>query len=363
MRKSQNIAIAGIVGVPGCYGGFETLAENLLDFHHRQNLPEQMVVYCSSKAYEAPRLETFKGAELRYIALSANGVASIPYDILTLFDAARRGTDKILLLGVSGAIAIPLLRLFSKCEITTNIDGIEWKRAKWRGIAKAFLKFSEKVAVRYSHKVIADNQAIADYVAEEYGAQCDVIAYGGDHAKLAQADTSVSDQLPAQYALSLCRIEPENNVNMILRSWKDDGLPLVFVGNWDNSDFGRTLKAEFKDHPNIHLVDPVYDAAQLRGIRDQATVYIHGHSAGGTNPSLVEMMHFTIPVLAFDCSYNRHSTQGQAAYFKDIDSLQTALTAVSDGQCIGMGERMRATAEDLYVWDKIGQKYFELLRR
>lgn len=361
MNSSKKIAILGIVGVPGRYGGFETLAENLVDFHLRQNLPEQIIVYCSIKAYDKERSSKFKHADLLYLPLSANGVSSIAYDIISLFHAAFCRVDRILLLGVSGAIAIPIIRVFSRSEITVNIDGLEWKRAKWRSFAKKFLKFSERIAVRYSHKVIADNQAIAEYVADEYGQECKVIAYGGDHANLAATDVSLAAKLPDEFALSLCRIEPENNVELILDAWQNDGLPLVFVGNWDHSEFGSTLKSKYQDHSNIHLIDPVYDPRLLKGIREKATVYVHGHSAGGTNPSLVEMMHFGIPVVAFDCTYNRHTTKNKAMYFSTLPNLRATLEALARAENSQIGTEMKSIAQEFYVWDKIGQQYFDFL--
>ena len=174
----NNLSIIGTVGVPACYGGFETLVENLLDEKDNQC---KVAVYCSSKAYtnQPPH---YKNAQLYYIPLNANGAQSIPYDIWSLCHAVFKGTDNILILGVSGAICLPIIRLFSKAKIVTNIDGLEWKRNKWSKLIQGFLKFSEKLAVKYSDVVIADNQAIADYVSQEYGVVSEVIAYGGDHA-------------------------------------------------------------------------------------------------------------------------------------------------------------------------------------
>ena len=174
----MNIKIIGTVGVPACYGGFETLVENLLDEKDEKNV----TVYCSSKSYkEQPN--TYKNANLKYIPLNANGVQSIPYDIWSLLHATITSkADNILILGVSGAICLPFIRLFSKSNIVTNIDGLEWKRNKWNTWAKRFLKFSEKVAVKYSDVIVADNKGIADYVTQEYGIASKVIAYGGDHA-------------------------------------------------------------------------------------------------------------------------------------------------------------------------------------
>ena len=160
--------------------------------------------------------------------------------------------DNILLLGVSGAICLPIIRLFSKTRIVTNIDGLEWKREKWNFFIKMFLKFSEKLAVKYSDVIVADNKAIADYVKSEYAVESEVIAYGGDHA--ITAELTPIDQ---NYALALCRIEPENNVELILEAFSQSDVKLKFVGNWSNSTFGQTMKAKYRIFENIDIIDPI----------------------------------------------------------------------------------------------------------
>lgn len=358
----KSIAILGTVGVPGNYGGFETLAQNLVDYHGAIADTADLAVYCSAKAFPA-RPRTYGTARLRYIGLDANGAQSIPYDALSLLDAVRRGDDRLLLLGVSGALILPLVRLVSHVVIITNIDGIEWKREKWKGLAKLILRASEWAAVRFSHVVIADNQAIADYVTETYARHCAVIPYGGDHALEAAPDPSAVANLPESYALALCRIEPENNVAMILEAFAGLNTPLVFVGNWDKSEYGRALKARFAGHPNITIHDPVYEPRALRAIRDRASMYIHGHSAGGTNPSLVEMMHFSIPVLAYGCSFNRHTTEKKARYFMSVAELTAAAHALSPEIAAQIGADMEEIAHRRYTWDQVGKAYFDLLER
>lgn len=357
----HHISITGIVGVPAKYGGFETLVENLVRYHEAKSLPGALTIYCSSKSFET-RPSTYASAHLRYIPLEANGVSSIPYDALSLLSAVWRKSDVILLLGVSGAIVLPLVRIFSKARIVTNIDGIEWRREKWKGLAKWFLRMSEKVAVRYSHDVIADNQAISDYVVKTYGRECQVIAYGGDHA-LDAVPSDISDlNLSAEYALALCRIEPENNVHMILEAYSRKlSFPLVFVGNWDNSSYGQLLKAKYQNTDNIVLLDPVYDPGRLLSLRKRARIYVHGHSTGGTNPSLVEMMHFGIPVFAYDCLFNRFSTDDKAIFFENSDDLYQKIEDLSEVQSKDIGGYMESLAMELYTWSKVGDSYFSLL--
>lgn len=363
VMAQRRYAILGTVGVPAAYGGFETLAENLARYHAKQAHPSALVIYCSGVAFEE-QPANFVNARLRYLPLNANGPQSILYDLWSLFSAAWHRTDVILLLGVSGALGIPILRMFSRARIITNIDGIEWKRAKWSGLAKRVLRWSEHAAVRWSHEVVADNQAIADYVNATYDRPCRVITYGGDHALATPAGPGSALDLPAEFALALCRIEPENNVAMILAAFtRMDIRPLVFIGNWDNSDYGRELKAKYKNAPNLLLCDPIYDPPSLRHVRDRAAIYVHGHSAGGTNPSLVEMMHFGLPVIAYDCEFNRYTTNREAAYFRNADELVDAVEGLDAESSRRNGARMAEIARERYTWDKIGAEYFELMER
>lgn len=361
MTPPFKIALLGTAGVPGRYGGFETLAENLVHYHAAIGHSSKLTVWCSSKDnVEHP--DHFEMADLRYVNLRANGAQSSIYDAISLWQAVRSGYDHILLLGVSGALALPLIRLVSRARIVTNIDGIEWKREKWSCLARAVLRISEWAAVRFSHEIIADNEAIADYVRASYRITCRVIAYGGDHSVARSAEPeNLPPGLPISYALALCRIEPENNVHTILEAWKILEQPLVFVGNWVNSAYGRDLKSRYGHLSNMFLLDPVYNPGELRALRDRATLYIHGHSAGGTNPSLVEMMHFGIPVLAHGCTFNRYSTENRALYFETSEELAMLVCNLDPVIAAEIGVAMREIAQRRYTWDQVGRAYFELL--
>lgn len=358
--QTKKTAIIGTVGIPAGYGGFETLAEHLARYHQRTNVKDKLIVYCTS-FNNSSRLRTFAGAELRYIPIPANGVLSVAYDVISLLHAVIKGCDNILVLGVSGAVALPLIRCISGARIVTNVDGIEWRRQKWRGPAKWWLRQSEKWAAQFSHSLVADNQAIADHLLQSYEKGAVVIAYGGDHAKSAPSKP-FGVVLPDKYVLALCRIEPENNVELILDAFA--GLPeksLVFVGNWDNGSYARSLRSKYSSVPHLHLLDPVYDVALLRTIRDRATMYVHGHSAGGTNPSLVEMMHFAVPIIAYNCSFNRHTTENRALYFTTAEELRDSAVSVEDSGARTIGKDMLEIAARRYTWAIVGQQYFSLL--
>ena len=169
----KNVAVIGTVGVPAEYGGFETLVENLVSRKHTEDI--RYTVYCSAKHY-GQRPASYRGARLKYLPLNANGIQSIPYDILSMLKAS--GCDVLLVLGCSGCIFLPVFRLFSKKRVVVNIDGLEHRRDKWNRLAKWFLRCSEAMAVRYADVVVADNQGIADYVLETYGKEACLIEYG-----------------------------------------------------------------------------------------------------------------------------------------------------------------------------------------
>ncbi|ANQ25225.1 DUF1972 domain-containing protein [Vibrio natriegens] len=345
----KSVSVVGTVGLPACYGGFESLVENLVRYRSKD---VQYQVFCSKMAYKE-RPDSLDGVKLTYIPLNANGPQSIPYDILSLLLCLKSKPDVVLILGVSGCLFLPIFKLFSKSKVITNIDGLEWKRDKWGKWARKFLKWSESLAVKYSDIVVADNQAIGDYVTQEYGTENKIIAYGGDHALRDVRVASINED----YALGLCRIEPENNVELILEAFSKTKRQLKFVGNWNNSEFGKRLKSTYGNYENIELLDPVYDLDKLYQIRRSSSIYIHGHSAGGTNPSLVEMMHFGIPIVAFDCNFNRYSTEDKAIYFSDVENLVSVVEQPTNLQLTTSGDSMKEIAKRKYTWENITSDY------
>ncbi len=353
------VAVIGTVGLPPVYGGFETLTAQMVT--HLQGQGE-FLVYCSSKSYPV-RLADYQGAKLVYIPLKANGIQSIPYDILSIMHAIR-SSDVLLILGVSGCIILPFVRPFSKKKIIAHIDGLEWKRAKWNAFAKVFLRFSEKMAVRYADEVISDNAAIQNYVTQIYGRKSHLIAYGGDHAQRNSEIKAYLAEYPflaKPYAFGICRIEPENNVHLILEAFATGSpMPFVMVGNWNNSEYGRNLKVTYGPQTGITLIDAIYDQQRLDALRSNCTCYIHGHSAGGTNPSLVEAMWLGLPIIAFDVDYNRETTGNKALYYSTVGELCKIMATVEKCDLKGLGDTMHAIADDRYRWSKISQQYASL---
>lgn len=348
----------GTAGVPSRYGGFETLAHQLVE---RIGDEKNMVVYCSSSIY--PRQEgrgPFKGARRVFLPLKANGWQSIFYDLVSIIHAAIF-FDVLMVFGVSGAIALPFVRAFTNRKVVVHIDGLEWKRAKWSGWAQRFLRWSEKIAIRFSDAHVADNPAIQRYTMERYGKAGWMIPYGGDHAFHVRPNLEDRLEYPFMrhaYVFSVCRIEPENNIEMILKAFsKQPNRQLVIVGNWDASTYGKDLLKQFRIHHNIKMLHPIYAPERLNLLRSNCLAYVHGHSAGGTNPSLVEAMHLGLPVLAFDVEFNRETTEGKAIFFSDAEELEGLLKDLSLNELHHCALEMGRIADQKYTWDRVVDMY------
>jgi hypothetical protein len=171
----MRISIIGTAGIPARYGGFETLAENLV---RKKNSDIQYTVFCSARLYPQKQ-QAYLGAKLKYIKLRANGMSSILYDLIGMFLSLH--SDVMLILGVSGSLFLPVIRLFYRGRIITNLDGIEWKRTKWNRFERFILRISEKIAVKFSDVIIGDNQGILNYIVKEYGREAVLIEYGADY--------------------------------------------------------------------------------------------------------------------------------------------------------------------------------------
>lgn len=360
METSPNkkIAIIGTVGLPASYGGFETLAEHLV-----KNLGDtyDLTVYCTKKKYpKEKRPGTYGKAKLVYLGLDANGIQSIPYDTLSIIHSLFYA-DVLLILGVAGAWILPFVRLFTNKRIIISIDGIEWKRKKWSLPARWYLWWAEKIAVKYSHIDISDNESIQDYTAVRYGSLSRIIEYGANHTlqvSPSQADTEKYPFLKMPYAMKVCRIEPENNVHEVLEAFSQlSRHTLVVIGNWKNSSYGKILREKYSTFPNLILLDPIYDQRTLDVIRGNALLYVHGHSAGGTNPSLVEAMYLGLPVFAFGVSYNRTTTEQKARYFQKAADLKTLVEETSISEIKEIGASMKEIANRRYTWEVIAAKY------
>ena len=359
----KKVAIVGTVGVPARYGGYETLVENLLDKKINPNLHYQ--VYCSTKAYKKKeRVHSYKGADLKYIPLNANGWQAILYDSLSMIHAYCT-SDIILSLGTVGSFILPLMKLFSRKKVIINLDGLDNRRAKFNEYSQWVIGAARRMAAKYADVCISDNQGIKDYAREVYHRDSELIEYGGDNAFAVEDDGSLNSKYGLEkgcYCFKVARIEPENNIEMILQAFSQ--MPdetIVIVGNWNRSEFGKRMKAAYSQYENVKLFDPIYNGRELNLLRSNCKLYIHGHSVGGTNPSLVEAMNLHLPIIAYDVIYNKETTEYRALYFDSVETLvHDVRTMKNESKRKEIADTMLSIAHRRYLWRIICAKYENL---
>ena len=359
-EKKPIVGIIGTNGLPGKYGGWDQLV-----IHLTENLKSQysFLVYTSYTNSE-PGLTEYNGVRLKKVNFKANGIQSVPYDIFSLIHAGFC-CDVLYICGTSGCISLPLIRLFNK-KIILNPDGQEWKRKKWSKLVKWFLKMSENFGIRFSDIVVADNKKIQEYIYERYNINSILIEYGGDHVlKLPmRMETSKRYMIKSnEYAFKVCRIEPENNIHLILEAFKIvQSMNLIIIGNWDNSEYGKLLRKKYSQFDNLKLLDPIYNQVTLDELRSNCSLYIHGHSVGGTNPSLVEAMNLGLCIVSYNVSYNIETTENKAVYFENENDLINLLLDYKNNliNISAYQASMKEIAERRYKWCMITEKYSKI---
>lgn len=343
------------MGLPAKYGGFETFVHFLV-LHLANDF--DFTVYCSGPDYKL-RHKTLNGAKLTYLPFRANGPQSVLFDSLSILHACLF-SDVLLVLGASGGVLVPLAHFLGK-KVIFNEGGLDWQRSKWGPQTQKFLKFLEKAAIKGTDILVCDNEGIADYFRSTYGMDSALIEYGGDQHSRPTLTEAFMERYPfvrEPYALTVARVQPDNNIEMILDGFScNPKYPLVFIGNWANSEFGKEMRKNYEGFPHLHLLEAIYDPEVLNSFRGYCSIYVHGHSAGGTAPSLVEAMHFGLPIAAFDVVYNRSTTEGKALYFKNTDELAALVRETTEEIWERQGRVIFEISERRYKWQIIADKY------
>lgn len=317
--RVKSIAFIGSAGVPNRYGGFEAFLESCGPLFARRR---KILVTCDARRY-MDKTGRWNGVHRVFVNIPANGPLSVAHDLVAFFTVVWR-VNVVVVLGVSAGLAFPLMRGVSSLlgvRLIVNVDGVEWRRSKFSGALKLFLRASDRLAQQFSNNIVYDNEALLDYIPHRHRSKSKCIAYSGDQVGGDSSDIEDGN------ALTICRIEPENNCHLLLEGFLTAGRGrYTFIGNWNDSAYGLSLRSRFGGDPRLTLLDPVYDPALLHELRSRCDVYLHGHSVGGTNPSLVEMLYYNCSILAYDCEFNRYTAGSQAAYFDDVESLVQKLS-------------------------------------
>lgn len=360
----MNLAILGTRGIPARYGGFETFAEQLSTRLASKGI--EVTVFCPSTSYKPN--EEYLGVTLRYVrSPSAGPLTEVLWDA-KCFWTARRGFDVVYMLGVGAAFAAWVPRLFGS-SVWINSDGLEWKRSKWSIPQRIYLAVAEALSVLFASRIIADALTIEKYLRTRYSQlkRVSTIAYGAI-IPTETPDRKLLDEWnlqPDGYYIVVCRLEPENHLLEIVEGFErsKSNLPLVILGNTENpNQYVRNLLTHKSSR--VRFLGTVYDEKKLAAFRFYARGYLHGHSVGGTNPSLLEAMACSNLVIAHDNEFNREVLESSGLYFTASDQLAQIINATDSGQVDALNRRRRAAEiiKTRYLWDHVAAAYLDLFK-
>lgn len=361
----RRLSILGIRGLPAKHGGFETFAESLALYLIKNGW--SVTVYCQEEndkitdVYES----VWNGVRLVHIPVNITGaIGTIIFDYKSIKKAIE-SPSLVLTLGYNTAVFNFVLRL-NGIKNLINMDGIEWKRNKWRWYEKIWLYLNERIGCLVGNHLIADHPEIKNHLATRVvSTKITMIPYGARSVNYADRNLLSKYQLePGSYALVIARPEPENSILEIVRAFseKQRGIQLVVLGKYDrNIDYHRNVLDAASEE--ITFAGAVYDHKDLDALRLYSCLYIHGHTVGGTNPSLIEALGSAQPVLAHDNKFNRWVAGESAAYFKDEESCSEHLDLLlSDTAALQkMSDFSRLRFDENFTWDEILKQYEDLL--
>ncbi|MER9328733.1 DUF1972 domain-containing protein [Mesorhizobium sp. M0488] len=356
--ERPSILILGTRGIPAAHGGFETFAEKLALFLVERGW--KVGVYCQEEVERVDqrvRSDTWRGIDLIHVQVASKGPrATLEFDWQCVRDAARR-PGLCLVLGYNGAVFLIWLRLMRR-KVITNMDGIEWRRPKWGLAARTWFWLNEWIGAWASHRLVADHPVIADHLATRRPRSAiATIAYGADPVTSApEGPVRALGLEPGKYLISIARIEPDNNILPIVEAFcsRERDMKLVVLGTLSD-EIPYHVAVRKAANGSVVLPGAIYDQATVKALRYHARAYLHGHTVGGTNPSLVEALAAGNMVIAHDNPYNRWTAGAAAIYFSDRQSCAARMQQALDDDALveACGDAARTRAREAFRWEDV----------
>ena len=350
----MKIAVLGSRGIPNRYGGFEEMAERVAPLWVQWG--HKVTVYTIDNHPE--KAQVFEGVRIKHVYNPEErlGLAGqFVYDLLCILDARKNDYDIILQLGYTTSALWSFL--WPKEKTITNMDGLEHKRAKYRGVLSSFLRWSERRAVRGSKELIADNPMIAEYL-KKYNRPCTTIAYGAQVVCTSNRTILDNQGLPTRdFVLHVGRIQADNHLKEILESAKQSGKTLVAVGDYSTS-YGKKLYHKYRERAHIICPGTIYDKEIIDALRMHCDAYLHGHSAGGTNPALLEAMGCGSFILAHNNPFNASVLGGLGGLWSTAEELTSMLNNLPNNDVrAAQKELAQSRIKEHFNWEGVAKAY------
>ena len=359
----MKIAILGTRGVPNYYGGFEQFAEffsvYLVQKGHEVHVYNSHNHPFQEKKFQGVNIIHKYDPEYKY-----GTFGQFIYDYNCIMDSRKRNFDIILQLGYTSN-SVWFFLLPKKPIIITNMDGLEWKRTKYSKPVQQFLKFAERLAAVSSDFLVSDSIGIKKFLLEKYNKQSTYIAYGAHPFENPnEAILSEYNVQKDNYNMIMARFEPENNLDMVLEgvALNDDKTPILVIGKHETK-YGEYLKNKFKNHENIRFLGGIYNLEHLDNLRNFSNLYFHGHSVGGTNPSLLEAMASRALIAAHNNDFNKGILKGNAYYFSNALEVKNILNKNKKNDNLQFIQNNFDAIVNDFNWNKINGEYLQLFEQ
>ncbi|WP_309649884.1 glycosyltransferase [Nocardioides sp.] len=357
----MHIAMIGTRGVPARYGGFETAVEEIGS--RLAEMGHDVTVYCRN-----PGQSQREHLGMRLVNLPAvrrRSLETLSHTFLSIVHSMVRKPDVAVMFNAGNAPFIRLLRARG-IPFAIHMDGLEWKRSKWQGNGARYYRWAERAAAGSGAALIADAHGIAEHLHQSYGVESYYIPYGATIAYPRDDRLGELGLRAHEFHLVVARMEPENHVDLIVGGYVASGStrPLVVVGTAPyGSSFTAKIDGMAARSGQVMMLGALWDQELLDQLYGNARSYLHGHSVGGTNPSLLRALGSGAPVSAFDVNFNREVAGPEAQYFHDVDSVAECIR-VDDSASTRheRGERGRRAVKNLYAWDRVARDYEKMLQ-
>lgn len=356
------IAILGTRGIPNHYGGFEHISEYVSAGLVKRG--HSVTVYNShNHPYQAAN---WNGVQIKHCfdpEYLIGTAGQFIYDLNCLLDARRQKFDVVLIMGYTSSSVWGWMYP-QKSTIITNMDGMEWKRSKYSKPVQNFLKYAERLAVQYSQYYISDSKVIQSYLAGKYQVNSNYIPYGADvFTEQEREQLSTEEALKEDYFLLMARMEPENNIESILEGFNNSNSTRQFqvLGDTGNR-FGKYITNRFERDTRIKFRGGIFDTPKVRQLQNNSYLYFHGHSVGGTNPSLLEAMASEALIAAHNNPFNKSVLNADAFYFSDAGDVRNLIENVQrhDTETMMVKNNLNKI-QDLFNWEKVIQQYEDFI--
>jgi len=373
------ISIIGSRGLPATYGGFETLAHYLSLGLIKKGY--EIIVSCKYKNKDE-RIEDYEGVKLFYPPINSPRFHfQYFYEVFSdiyFFYALSFKSDVIYILGTGVGSFSFIPKLFHKSKIIANVAGLEYKRDKYNGLQKSIIKLNTILLTLFADVIIVDAKVLTKYINPHFQKKIVYISYGAseiedirwDDKKLQTILLNENEKkiVPNKYWLVVARLQQDNNIHTIIEGFlkSDSTMKLVIVGEYSSKKYKKDIdKLLNRDTDSkILMIGGVYDRDLLTMLRKNCFGHIHGHSVGGTNPSLLEAMMMKNLIIAHENEFNREVGSQTILYFKDSSELTNLINAIEKdpGKYLALRQNAHSRVKSLYNWDKVTEEYENLFK-